>query len=182
MATGNKTIELIEKVRQMRETSSGPEVAAFVAKTVHSGPKAVDKNGVIYSEHPRRVSLIVDAFFASEPSELHSPAVQAAWLHDVVEDSFEHFGEQVTLEHLGLMGFGPDIVETVNLLTKKEDYVESEYLDRIAEHELARIVKFADLIDNTSPLRRRGLGNGLRNCYSRYWQRLVVEDTFLNHR
>ena len=76
MTTDNKTTELIDKVRQMRESASGPEVAAFVAKTVHSGPKAVDKNGVIYSEHPRRVSLIVDAFFASEPSELHSPAVQ----------------------------------------------------------------------------------------------------------
>ena len=182
MTTGNKTIELIEKARQMRETSSGPEVAAFVAKTVHSGPKAVDKNGVIYSAHPRRVSLIVDAFFASEPSELHSPAVQAAWLHDVVEDSLEHFGEQVTLEHLGLMGFGSDILETVDLLTKKENYIEAEYLDKIAKHQIARIVKFADLIDNTSPLRRRGLGSGLRGRYSRYWQRLVVEDTFFNHR
>ena len=174
--SGRDKIEgLILEVKKLRaESAPDEEVAEFIARAVHSGPSAVDANGVLYIQHPRRVSNIVSALF-HEHSKLEADACSAAWLHDVIEDSENHFGEQVTQDDLLVMGFSPEVVMAVGLLSKKENYVEDEYLDRIADNEIARIVKFADLADNTSPVRRSGLNDKLRNRYTRYWRRLLQE-------
>jgi (p)ppGpp synthase/HD superfamily hydrolase len=171
----DKIENLILQVKKLRvESAPHEEVAEFVARAVHSGPSAVDANGVLYIQHPMRVSNIVAALF-SEHSELEANAYSAAWLHDVIEDSEKHFGEQVTQDDLLVMGFSPEVVIAVGLLSKEAYYVEDEYLDRIADNEIARIVKFADLADNTSPLRRSGLNDKLRDRYTRYWARLLKE-------
>ena len=175
MSNRDKIENLILQVKKLRvESAPHEEVAEFVARAVHSGPSAVDANGVLYIQHPMRVSNIVAALF-SEHSELEANAYSAAWLHDVIEDSEKHFGEQVTQDDLLVMGFSPEVVIAVGLLSKEAYYVEDEYLDRIADNEIARIVKFADLADNTSPLRRSGLNDKLRDRYTRYWARLLKE-------
>jgi len=175
MADKEKTNQLIIRVKALKaQGAPGTELAEFVAREVHQGPESLDKNGMPYIDHPRRVSNIVAALF-SEHSELEANAYSAAWLHDVIEDSEKHFGEQVTQNDLLLMGFNPEVVTAVSLLSKDTDYVEAEYLDRIANNEIARIVKFADLADNTSPLRRSGLNDKLRDRYTRYWARLLKE-------
>ena len=175
MSNRDKIENLILQVKKLRvESAPHEEVAEFVARAVHSGPSAVDANRVLYIQHPMRVSNIVAALF-SVHSELEANAYSAAWLHDVIEDSEKHFGEQVTQDDLLVMGFSPEVVIAVGLLSKEAYYVEDEYLDRIADNEIARIVKFADLADNTSPLRRSGLNDKLRDRYTRYWARLLKE-------
>ena len=175
MAERYRTNQLILEVKTLKSQGApNAEVAEYVAREVHKGPNALDKSGVPYIEHPRRVSNIVAALF-SEHSKLEEDAYSAAWLHDVIEDSEKHFGEQVTQDDLLVMGFSPEVAFAVGLLSKEENYVEDEYLDRIADNEIARIVKFADLADNTSPIRRSGLNDKLRNRYTRYWARLLQE-------
>jgi (p)ppGpp synthase/HD superfamily hydrolase len=175
LSSRDKIEDLILKVKKLRaESAPDQEIAEFIARAVHSGPSAIDANGVPYIQHPRRVSNIVAALF-HEHSKLEADAYSTAWLHDVIEDSERHFGEQVTQDDLLVMGFSPEVVIAVGLLSKEENYVEDEYLDRIAENEIARIVKFADLADNTSPVRRSGLNDKLRNRYTRYWTRLLQE-------
>jgi|LakMenEpi03Aug12_release.lakeMendotaPanAssembly.Ray.scaffolds.fasta_scaffold95357_4 (p)ppGpp synthase/HD superfamily hydrolase len=169
----DKTNRLIVEIQNLRASGASDSILAeIVAKAVHSGPEAIDKNGVPYIEHPRRVSSIVSALF-HEHSQLEANAYSAAWLHDVIEDSQTHFGEAVTKDDLSLMGFNGKVVDAVHLLSKDADYIEEEYLDRIANDEVAKLVKFADLTDNTSPLRSSGLNQDRRTRYQRYWNRLV---------
>jgi len=169
----DKTNRLIVEIQNLRASGASDSILAeIVAKAVHSGPEAIDKNGVPYIEHPRRVSSIVSALF-HEHSQLEANAYSAAWLHDVIEDSQIHFGEAVTKDDLSLMGFNGKVVDAVHLLSKDADYIEEEYLDRIANDEVAKLVKFADLTDNTSPLRSSGLNQDRRTRYQRYWNRLV---------
>jgi hypothetical protein len=73
------------------------------------------------------------------------------------------------------MFFRNEVLDAVELLTKRSGVSEEEYLSGIASNEIARIVKFADLTDNTSPLRRSGLNDERKAKYQRYWQSLVLE-------
>ena len=175
MSDGHKVFDLIVEVKKLRVDDNAPDevVAEYVARAVHSGPKALDKSGMPYIEHPRRVSNIVAALF-HEHSELEANAYTAAWLHDVLEDSLEHFGEQVTAGDLFVMFFKNEVIEAVELLSKKPGVSETQYLEAISQNEIARIVKFADLTDNTSPLRREGLNLDRSEKYLRYWNRLVL--------
>ena len=176
MADKEKTNQLILRVQALKAQGvPSAELAEYVAREVHQGPESLDKNGIPYINHPRRVSNIVAALF-SEHSELEANAYAAAWLHDVIEDSRKHFGEKVTKEDLLEMGFSFEVVSAVDLVSKEPGLVEVDYLERIAGNEIARIVKFADLTDNTSPLRRSGLTPQRRGKYGRYWDNLVVSD------
>jgi (p)ppGpp synthase/HD superfamily hydrolase len=171
----DKVLNLIVEVKKLRVADAPDEVVAeYVARAVHSGPEAVDKNGLPYINHPRRVSNIVAALF-TEHSQLEADAFVTAWLHDVIEDSEKHFGAQVTAGDLFVMFFKNEVIEAVELLSKRENQDESEYLANISKNEIARIVKFADLTDNTSPLRNSGLNDERRAKYSRYWNQLVLD-------
>ena len=168
--------DLIAQVKELRvEGVSDLKVAEYVAKEVHSGPSAFDKNGAPYFEHPQRVSKLVTALFSNK-SELLLKACAVAWLHDVIEDSQDHFGAQISRGDLQLMHFSDDVIGAVDILSKKDPYDEYLYLDAIANNQLARIVKFADLMDNTSPLRRSGLNLSRRDKYRKYWDQLVYRD------
>lgn len=65
-----------------------------------------------------------------------------AYLHDVLEDS------DLTAKDLIAFGVPKNIVDAVELLTKKGDLTYSEYLYRIRLSELARRVKICDMISN----------------------------------
>ncbi len=69
-----------------------------------------------------------------------------AYLHDVVEDS------SATLQDLLDLGFGGYVVYAVDVLTRRENEVYADYIQRIAEggNEMAVLVKIADLRDNLS--------------------------------
>lgn len=105
------------------------EKALQIAASAHQGQTR--KNGEAYINHPLRVM-----------AKMTTEAEQCvAILHDVVEDT------PTTLAYLRIF-FTDEIVEAVDLLTKKEDSSYYGYIDRIKNNPLARVVKIADLEDN----------------------------------
>lgn len=113
--------------------------AAALAAAAHSGQ--TDKAGADYIEHPARVAGYVRSLFPAAPAE----AVAVAWLHDVVEDT------GVSLEDLTRDGFPPSVVAAVDAITKRSGEAMEDYFARVRSHQLAIMVKTADLADNTAP-------------------------------
>lgn len=101
----------------------------------------LDKAGLPYIDHPRRVLANVQA-------QGGGPFVQiAAILHDVVEDT------PFTLQMLLDLGFSPAAVNLVDLVTRKGDETPEVYYAKIAENADAVMIKVADIRDNTAPWR-----------------------------
>ncbi len=103
--------------------------AEELACRVHAGQ--IDKAGVRYEEHLRRVAASVS----------NDREKVVAWLHDTVEDA------GITIEQIKVM-FGLHTAAAVLAMThnKAEDYF--VYVRRIKSNRVARAVKIADLIDN----------------------------------
>lgn len=107
------------------------ELALEIAEQAHAGQ--VDKAGKDYIQHPIYVSSLVE-----------SPEAKAvALLHDVLEDS------DYTAEALLEAGVPYKIVEAVEILTKQPGESYDDYLCRVMDNELARVVKIADLTHNS---------------------------------
>ncbi len=111
------------------------ERAIEIAARAHGGQR--DKAGAPYILHPLRVMLRVQ----TETERI------AAVLHDVVEDS------AWTLDQLRAEGFAPDVLETIEALTRRPEESYEEFVLRAGAHPIARRVKLADLADNTDPTR-----------------------------
>lgn len=107
------------------------ELALEIAEKAHAGQ--VDKAGKDYIQHPIYVSNLVE-----------SPGAKAvALLHDVLEDSDYTAGDLLNA------GFPCEIVEAVEILTKHPGESYDDYLCRVMDNELARVVKIADLTHNS---------------------------------
>lgn len=111
------------------------ERAIALATAAHAGQ--IDKAGAPYILHPLRLMLRVQ----TDAERL------AAMLHDVVEDT------PFTLDDLRRFGFGADVVDAVQALTKRPDEKGTDdgyfrFVERAARHPVARAVKLADLEDN----------------------------------
>ncbi len=133
------------------------ERAVLLAVEAHRGQR--DKAGAPYILHPLRMMLRMET-----PHEM-----MAAVLHDVVEDS------GWTLDGLRREGFPEAVLEAVECLTRRRDESYEAFIERTAQHPLARRVKRADLEDNMD-LRRLGpLTERDQDRLARYqqaWQRL----------
>lgn len=105
-------------------------LAIQIATKAHAGQ--VDRGGHPYIQHPQAVA-------ASVTSTEHKIV---AYLHDVVEDT------EVRLEDLQKMGFPPRIVKAIGILTKPKQMRYLDYIAKVKEDELARVVKVADLHNN----------------------------------
>ena len=116
--------------------------ASAIASIAHR--TQVDKLGYDYIDHSARVAESFD--WLDEPV-----AHCAAWLHDVVEDS------DITAKDLLAAGMLPEIVEVVELLTRRDDVPDAEYYERIRQNPIARAVKLADIADNEAEWRFRKL-------------------------
>ena len=111
--------------------STDVKLAEEIAREAHAG--AVDKAGVAYIDHPRRVAERLEA-----PEEK-----VVGWLHDVVEDT------TLTLTDIA-MHFGPDTADAVDAITHRTGESWADYLFRVKENPMATKVKISDLIDNVS--------------------------------
>ena len=92
-----------------------------------------DKSGIPYVFHPIHLA---------EQMEDESTTVTAL-LHDVVEDS------AYTLRDLEAMGFAPEVLEALSLLTHEENVPYMDYVAAIKQNPIARAVKLADLAHNS---------------------------------
>ena len=93
----------------------------------------VDKSGLPYVFHP---------FHLAEQMQDENTTI-VALLHDVVEDT------DYTLDDLRAMGFGDKVVEALSYLTHDPTVPYMEYVARIRENDIARLVKLADLRHNS---------------------------------
>lgn len=93
----------------------------------------LDKSGLPYVFHP---------FHLAEQMDTEETTV-AALLHDVVEDT------DYTLADLAAMGFAPEVIEALALLTHGEDVEYMDYVRSIKPNPIARAVKLADLRHNS---------------------------------
>ncbi len=93
-----------------------------------------DKGGEPYIKHLLAVANGVE----SETEKI------VALLHDSIEDI-----EEIDGDYLRKLGYSKEIVEAVEILTKKkgEDY--TVYLERVKQNPIARKVKLADLKHNS---------------------------------
>lgn len=116
-------------------------LSAVIALAELAHRDQVDKAGLPYIEHPRRVMQTVQAQGAL-------PFVQmAAILHDVIEDT--PFTEDVLLQ----LGVPKPVVDLVVLLTRTPGQQSDDYYFPIRDNDHARIIKLADIQDNTQEWR-----------------------------
>lgn len=113
----------------MKQSQS--EKAYEIAKKAHLGQ--VDKAGEDYIKHPEKVASFVKT----------DEEKAVAYLHDVIEDT------ELTLEDLNKYDFSKEVLEAVDIITKKrgEDY--QSYLNSVKKNKLARAVKLAELRHNS---------------------------------
>lgn len=102
-----------------------------VAKKAHFGQ--TDRAGIDYIKHPETVA----SFVTTDEEKA------VAYLHDVIEDTI------LTLLDLKKEGFSKNIIEAVDILTKKKGQDYQSYLNLVKTNELARVVKLADLRHNS---------------------------------
>lgn len=104
--------------------------ARALARMLHRGQK--DKAGRPYFSHVHRVA---------DRMETYGEAT-VAFLHDVVEDT------QCELNDLRVLGFSWDVVAAVDALTRREGETYAAFVERCAQHPVARRVKVADVLDH----------------------------------
>jgi (p)ppGpp synthase/HD superfamily hydrolase len=110
----------------------GLEHAIELALKAHRGQEYPAPEREPYVLHLFRVMLAVDG----------EPARMTAVLHDVLEDT------TLAVEDLRGSGVPCTVVDAVVALTRGPEDSYEEYIERVAEHELTRTVKLADLADN----------------------------------
>lgn len=93
----------------------------------------VDKSGMPYVYHPFHL--------AEGMKDEYSTVV--ALLHDVVEDT------DYTLGDLREMGYPDEVIEALSYMTHDPEVPYMEYVAKIAENPIARVVKIADLLHNS---------------------------------
>ncbi|MGE8481305.1 HD domain-containing protein [Pseudomonas sp. FP1740] len=107
------------------------ERAIAIAATAHEGQ--VDKGGAPYILHPLKVMLRVNTL------EERIVAV----LHDVVEDC------GVSLDDLRKEGFSETVLTAIASVTKAPGESYEAFVERAAQNPIGRVVKLADLEENS---------------------------------
>lgn len=107
------------------------ERAIAIAATAHAGQ--VDKGGAPYILHPLKVMLRM--------TTLEERIV--AVLHDVVEDC------GVSLDDLRNEGFSEEVLTAIESVTKVPGESYEDFVDRAAQNPIGRVVKLADLEENS---------------------------------
>lgn len=136
-----------------------PTLEDAIALAVEAHRGRVDKAGQPYILHPLRVMFRLQ----TETERI------VGVLHDVVEDS------RYTLDDLRSMGYGEEIVQAVDCLTRRENERYDALIERAAANPLARRVKRADLEDNMDIRRYDTLSQDILERLPRYhraWRRL----------
>ncbi|MCW5625086.1 MAG: HD domain-containing protein [Burkholderiales bacterium] len=106
--------------------------AIEIAKAAHDGQ--TDKAGAPYVTHPLRVMAAVES----------NDAKIVAALHDVVEDC-----PGWTFDRLRAEGFSEAVLRGLDAVTKREGEDYEAFIVRAAADPLGRLVKRADLVDNS---------------------------------
>lgn len=115
------------------KTSQRLEAALQFAAKKHAGQKRL--GGEPYISHPMAVARLLKEDGYDEEYQI------VGLFHDLLEDT------DATDDEIATYG-SPQILEAVQLLTKKKDYVMSEYIAGIKKNRMAFAVKGADRLHN----------------------------------
>ncbi|VVP96391.1 HD domain-containing protein [Pseudomonas fluorescens] len=107
------------------------ERAIAIAAAAHAGQ--VDKGGAPYILHPLKVMLRM--------TTLEERIV--AVLHDVVEDC------EINLDDLRKEGFSEEVLTAIQSVTKVPGESYEDFVERAAQNPIGRVVKLADLEENS---------------------------------
>lgn len=107
------------------------ERAIAIAAAAHAGQ--VDKGGAPYILHPLKVMLRM--------TSLEERIV--AVLHDVVEDC------DISLDDLRKEGFSEEVLSAIESVTKVPGESYENFVERAAQNPIGRVVKLADLEENS---------------------------------
>ena len=107
------------------------ERAIAIAATAHAGQ--VDKGGAPYILHPLKVMLRM--------TTLEERIVSV--LHDVVEDC------EISLDDLRKEGFSEVVLSAIESVTKVPGESYEDFVERAAQNPIGRVVKLADLEENS---------------------------------
>lgn len=107
--------------------------ALIYASQKHKGQKRI--GGKSYISHPIEVAGILEA------KGFGTPYLITGLFHDLKEDT------DATDEEIKFYG-GEEVLTAVTLLTKTKGYVMEEYILKISEHLIAKMVKLADRLHN----------------------------------
>ena len=136
--------------------------AISIACNAHSNQ--TDKSGAAYILHPLRLMF--------KFTTINEQIVSV--LHDVVEDS------STTLEQLKDAGFGQEIIDALDCLTKRTAENYEGFIKRASLCKIARAVKIEDLKDNLNLLRLSSIDDKDLQRVKKYHQSLYfllnVED------
>jgi len=126
------------------------ELAKKIATKAHEGQFRWDGK-TPYISHPGAVAkAIFSAHWHKYGDEaLLAPAIAAAWLHDVIEDT------AITASDLKEMGVEEQIVWAVECLSKKDKETYLDYLLGVKLNPIARMVKIEDIKHNMSDLDKK---------------------------
>ena len=103
--------------------------------------KQKDKAGKRYVWHPIHVMINVKGYNEKI----------VALLHDIVEDT------EVTVPDLKNLKFSKEVIEAVDVITKKKDQEYFSYLELVKNNNIAKKVKIADLKHNSDLKRLRSI-------------------------
>lgn len=93
--------------------------------------------------------------------------VCVALLHDILEDT------SLTAKDLRTRGFSKDIVQAVEVITKKDDDTYQSYIEEVKRSNLARKVKIEDLKHNMDVSRLKGMTEKDKERKAKYVEALL---------
>jgi hypothetical protein len=148
--------EFLSGIEKNSQSGDPVALAEFIANKVHA--RQTDKCEMPYTLHPKRVADLVCGVpgFENLDEDQKSAAIQAAWLHDVLEDSGENGFPVVLQSDLYAWGISKLAVYATENLSRETPMMRNrgirhnpdEYYEIINRNTLARLVKLADLADN----------------------------------
>jgi len=121
-------------MRGYRTSNASIEAAIGLATEYHKNQ--VDKCGEPYIFHPLRVMM------CAVTTEQRIVAV----LHDILEDT------KMSIEVLSYY-FTKEILLAIEAMTKQKSEKYDDYLKRVKDNQIAKVVKILDIKDNASPSR-----------------------------
>lgn len=123
--------------------------AIRIAAEVHEGQ--TDKGGEEYILHSLAVmdkaAASINGLRFTAPNFRRDVRIVAV-LHDAVEDFEGSPGEKARFRSFIRSLFGPTITDALDAMTHREGETYQDYIERVAEDPIARIVKIADLTHN----------------------------------
>ena len=130
----------------------------------------VDKGGHPYFDHLTRVCNNISdekklkcTIFDTTLNLWYEKAEIVAILHDYIEDT------EATLDDLRQEGFDDEIVNAIDAISRKDKELYMEFIDRVSDNALARLVKKYDLEDNMNILRLKEITDKDLQRIKKYW-------------